>query len=121
MNVVAVIRLTPGTVIRRLTTSEPSACAAIARSRIAISPPDPRWKRSWKHPPGGGEKSSPRAEHAPRPSPSGHLPVLDALDDHPRDAVPDHDLRALRHQIREARVRCARAAYRLPRGRNSPA
>jgi hypothetical protein len=32
MNVVAVIRLTPGTVIRRLTASECSACSAMPRS-----------------------------------------------------------------------------------------
>jgi hypothetical protein len=37
MNVVAVIRLTPGTVISRLIACEPSACSAMPRSMSAIS------------------------------------------------------------------------------------
>ena len=36
-NVAAVIRLTPGTVIRRLTAAEASACSAMPRSMSAIS------------------------------------------------------------------------------------
>src|SRR3954469_18179445 len=51
MNVVAVIRLTPGTVIRHLTASEPSACSAMARSRIAISPSR---KSIWRRHPSTG-------------------------------------------------------------------
>ena len=73
MNVVAVIRLTPGTVIRRLTASEPSACSAIPRSRIAISPSR---KSIWRRHPStvsrssAGSSSSASHTRPPRPNAS---------------------------------------------------
>src|SRR4051812_33516094 len=51
MNVVAVIRRTPDTGIRRLTASEPSACSAMTRSRIAIAPSR---KSIWRRHPSTG-------------------------------------------------------------------
>jgi hypothetical protein len=124
MNVAAVIRLTPGTVISRLIAGEASACSAIARSRIAISP---LRKSIWRKQPSTVSRSSPgnssAPSHARPPLPNASVTGGRPLRAHQHCVDLVLGTRALTHELRatgQAPAQRPRLIVRQPAAAKQP-